>query len=77
MEINPIMRKLFVTTAGNMSDETYKLICDKTQEKFAENFEFVRIDKPEILGGFILNLDDEIYDLSIKSQLEKFKDYVG
>lgn len=70
------MRKAIITTAGNMSKETFDYICSIVEKKFNEKFEFVRKEDSMLIGGFTLNIEDEIFDLSVKTQLDKFKEHV-
>lgn len=66
------MQKVIITTASNLSDETYRYICDRFFEKIGEA-EFERIVDDGIIGGFIANVNGKIYDLSVASQLSRMK----
>jgi F0F1-type ATP synthase delta subunit len=70
------MKKVIITSAGNMTDESYKLICDGLEHKLGEKFEFVHQKDGNIIGGFIVNIEGKVYDRSIGSQLEKLKEYM-
>lgn len=67
------MKTVIITAAENMSDETYNRICGGFKEKLGEDAEFRRITDNGIIGGFIAEVDGEIYDLSISSQLKKMQ----
>ncbi|MBQ2285738.1 MAG: F0F1 ATP synthase subunit delta [Acutalibacteraceae bacterium] len=72
------MKTVIITAAENMSDETYNRICSGFKEKLGEDAEFKRITDNGIIGGFIAEVDGEIYDLSISSQLKKMqKEIIG
>ncbi len=61
-----------ITTASNMSEATYARICRGFREKLGE-ITFERVIDDGIIGGFIADIDGEIYDLSISSQLKKMQ----
>lgn len=72
------MKTVIITAVENMSDETYNRICSGFKEKLGEDAEFKRITDNGIIGGFIAEVDGEIYDLSISSQLKKMqKEIIG
>jgi F-type H+-transporting ATPase subunit delta len=71
------MRKIIITVAKNMTDETYLQICDGLGHKFNEKFEFIRETDDSVIGGFIVNINGKVYDRSIGSQLQKLKDYIA
>ena len=64
--------RISLTTTGHMSDETYALLCAGFQKRF-ENAEFHRVINEEIIGGFIADVDGQIYDFSVASQLAKMQ----
>ena len=55
-----------------MSEATYARICRGFREKLGE-ITFERVIDDGIIGGFIADIDGEIYDLSISSQLKKMQ----
>ena len=63
------MNRCKVTVASNMSDETYRYICDGFVKKFGET-EFTKLVDDSIIGGFILSFGSGVYDLSIAAQLK-------
>ena len=64
------MRKCTVTAASNMSGETYKYLCEKVRKKFGDDIEFTRKTDESVIGGFILDLNGHIFDLSLATQLK-------
>ena len=64
------MRKCTVTAASNMSGETYEYLCEKVRKKFGEDIEFTRKTDESVIGGFILDLNGHIFDLSLATQLK-------
>ena len=70
------MKTATITVVSNMSDNNYKRICDGFTEKLGElTFEKVTDDK--IIGGFIADIDGEVFDLSIASQIEKMQKQIS
>jgi F0F1-type ATP synthase delta subunit len=70
------MRKVIITSAGNMTERTYAMICGGLVQKFNEKFEFEHRVDDSIIGGFIVNIEGKVYDRSIGSQLEKLKEFM-
>ena len=64
------MRKCTVTAASNMSGETYEYLCEKVRAKFGDDIEFTRKTDESVIGGFILDLNGHIFDLSLATQLK-------
>ena len=70
------MKKAKITVASNMTDETYMLLCKKTRERFGDDIEFTRRIDEDILGGFILDLDGMIFDLSLRTRFDELKKHL-
>ncbi len=64
------MRKCTVTAASNMSGKTYEYLCEKVRAKFGDDIEFTRVTDDSVIGGFILDLNRHIFDLSLATQLK-------
>ena len=64
------MRNCTVTAASNMSGETYEYLCEKVQRKFGDDIAFTRVTDESVIGGFILDLNGHIFDLSLATQLK-------
>ena len=56
------MKTVIITAADNMSDATYKLICEGFKKKLGYEAEYKRITDNSIIGGFVADVDGEIYD---------------
>lgn len=65
-----------MTAASNMSEDSYRLLCDKTREKFGADIEFTRVTDDSIIGGFILNIDGLIFDMSVSTGLREMKKHL-
>ena len=72
MDYKNIIR-VTVTTPKNLAKDQIELICQKLKSRFRKEIQPTMEIKPELIGGFKLQLGDLIYDFSIQSQLEKFK----
>ena len=66
------MQKVILTTAGNMSKKTYASLCDGLRAKLGE-VTFVHKTDPSLIGGFIANIEGQIYDMSVLAQLSEMK----
>ncbi len=71
------MREAIIKTAGNMSDETYGMLCNGITDKFGSNISFERVFDETLIGGFVLKLDGVVYDYSIRTQLKNLKKHIS
>lgn len=70
------MKSIIIITANNMSDKTYNYICDRFKAKLGPDISFRHITDNGIIGGFVADVDGEIYDLSVSSQLKQMKEHL-
>ena len=70
------MRSVTVTATPAMSDETYRLICEKIEQKYGESFIFTRVNDASIIGGFMLNIENKIYDISTRTRLAEIQNHI-
>ena len=70
------MKRAKITVASNMSDKTYIMLCEKTRERFGDDIEFTRIVDNDIIGGFILDIDGMIFDLSVRTTFDELKKHI-
>lgn len=71
------MRKAIIKTAENMSDETFSILTEGIKKKFGGNIEFEKITDDSVIGGFVLELDGIVHDLSVSSQLKRVKKHIS
>ena len=64
------MRNCTVTAASNMSGETYEYLCEKVRKKFGDDITFTRVTDDAVIGGFMLDLNGHIFDLTLATQLK-------
>jgi F-type H+-transporting ATPase subunit delta len=62
-----------LTTAIKVDDSVKKQIADLISSVFKTTVELKENVNPEIIGGFILQIDDNYIDASIKNKLRKIK----
>lgn len=65
--------KSVLTTAVKVDDKVKKQISDMISKIFKTTVELEEIVDPEIIGGFVLRVDDSLIDASIKNKLRKIK----
>lgn len=62
-----------LTTAVEIDDATVKTLTKSIENKIDGSLEFNKIIDPEILGGFILEVDHNRWDASLRGQLNRIK----
>ena len=64
-----------LTTASKLSDETVKAIKDKLLASTAtdKNVELITEVNPELIGGFVIEFEDKLYDASVSHKLDLMK----
>lgn len=62
-----------LTTVADSQTETLEKIKVLIKEKYRAEVEFEQQKDPDLIGGFILRIEDEQLDASIASQLKKIK----
>ena len=70
------MKKAIITAADNMSDETYGILCRGVADRFGADITFERVCDNSIIGGFVLNVDGEVFDLSVATQLGRLEKHI-
>ena len=62
-----------VTTAGTLHESTSGRMKENLEDYYKCTIELKAKTKPEIIGGFVLRVDDEQLDTSVATQLRKIK----
>jgi F-type H+-transporting ATPase subunit delta len=62
-----------LTTAVKVNDKVKKQITDLISEVFKTKVELKETIDPEVIGGFILRVDDSYIDASIRNKLRKIR----
>lgn len=61
------------TSAEKLDDKIIKKVGDLVRESYNAEIELEEEINKELIGGFVLKVDDEQYDASVVNQLEKIK----
>ncbi len=61
------------TSVEKISDVVRKEINDVVKASFNVDTELIENIKEELIGGFVIRIEDEQYDASVSNQLEKIK----
>ncbi|MGN1226851.1 MAG: F0F1 ATP synthase subunit delta, partial [Candidatus Cryptobacteroides sp.] len=61
-----------LTTAGE-APQLDEQIRESLKDRFEGKMVFSHKVKPELIGGFVLEIDDKVMDTSVKSKLEKIR----
>jgi len=64
-----------LTSATELSDDEFNKISDKLKATSlaSDNVEFIKKIDPTIVGGFIIEIGDKLYDASIAGKMKKIK----
>lgn len=74
--INGIKRAV-ITSAINLSDENKDKIINKLTHKLGKNVIAEWVVNEDIVGGLLIQIDDNIIDTSVKNKLEKLSKIKG
>lgn len=67
------IQEAFIYTANLLSEEYAKQILEYIKKKLKLHIELQTLIDPSMIGGFILRIEDQQINASIKSQLKKIK----
>ncbi len=67
------LKTAYITTAEKIDQDIRKEIIEKFAEFSTAEIELVEETKSDLLGGFILTIDDKQYDASILRKMKKLK----
>ncbi len=70
------MKTITVTHAGNLSEDTLAYIRGEIDRKYGEDYVFEVEVNPSLVGGFLLNIDGKVFDVSLKTRLEQMKEHI-
>lgn len=69
------MRKAIITAAPNFDAEAMKILTDGLKERF-EGIEISTVVNSASAGGFTVDIDGTVYDMSVEAQLKKLKTHL-
>lgn len=61
------------TSVDAIDDNTRKLINDMVKEHYKADIELIEETNKDLIGGFVLRVDDEQFDASVANRLEKIR----
>ena len=67
------LKTAYITTAEKIDQDIRKEIIKKSAELSNAEIELVEETKTDLIGGFILTIDDKQYDASILRKMKKLK----
>ncbi|MBQ9354352.1 MAG: F0F1 ATP synthase subunit delta [Clostridia bacterium] len=62
-----------ITVPANITDETYKEICEGFKKRYGNDITFLKETDEKIIGGFIAEANGIVYDTTIRSKLNMVK----
>jgi F-type H+-transporting ATPase subunit delta len=68
------IKTAIVSTPQILQPAILEQIRESLEKEFNAKIEISQITNPELIGGFVLRIDDKQYDASISSQLKKIKE---
>lgn len=68
------IKSAIITTAKPLNENTIEQIRQSLEKKFNVKVELSQVIDAEIIGGFVLRIDDNQYDASISTELKKIKE---
>jgi F-type H+-transporting ATPase subunit delta len=71
--MNKGITEAVLTTAIPVDSSVKKQISDLVEKNFSTKVELKEVVNPEIIGGFILRVDDNYIDASVRNKLRKVK----
>ena len=66
-----------LTTAVPLDENTRKNLMEVLHRDLDYTIELIELIDPDVIGGFIINLDDKKYDASIRRQLDRLSKTFG
>lgn len=69
------MNTAIIITAPNCSQPTYEYLCEQLTRRFGE-LAFEHRIQPEVLGGFLIQLNGMVYDCTVKTRLDQMKNHL-
>ncbi len=67
------IKTITFTSVSEISDSVRKNIKEILRDKYGSEIEIVEQTNSNLIGGFVLRIDDEQYDASVAKQLENVK----
>ena len=68
------MRTCVITAASNMSEDTFRYLAERVKARFGDDLFVTRVTDESVIGGFSMELDGTVYDMTVRTQLEKLRE---
>lgn len=68
------MRKITITAAPNFDAESMEMLVSGLKQRFGE-VEISTVTDEKSAGGFSVDLDGTVYDMTVEAQLSKLKQH--
>ncbi len=68
------MRKITITAAPNFDAESMEMLVSGLKQRFGE-IEITTVTDENSAGGFSVDLDGTVYDMTVEAQLTKLKQH--
>ena len=68
------MRPCVITVAPSMGDGTFDYLVERVRAHFGADVRVTRVNDEGVIGGFYMELDGTVYDMTIRTQLEKLRE---
>ncbi len=65
-----------IKTAGSLDEQAITEIKQNFETLLGEEIDFTIEQDPSIIGGFVVYVDNKVYDRSIRTHLEELKNYI-
>lgn len=62
-----------VESAISLNEATKKQFISFFEEKFGGTIEFEHLENPDLIGGFVVTIDDKRIDKSVKGEIEAIR----
>ena len=73
---NKKILKVKIHSARSLEEEQIESICRRLKERYQKEIRWETQLEPALIGGFKIETNDLIHDLSIQNQLVKFKNRI-
>lgn len=67
------MKSCVITVSPGMGSETFTYLSERVHARFGEDLHITRVDDADVIGGFYMELDGTVYDMTVKTRLEQAK----
>ncbi len=71
------MKNLILTVTPDTTDEVFDGICKGFNQKYGCELSVTRVNDEKIIGGFIADIEGEVFDTSVKTRLDTLAQHIG